>query len=102
MKNILSLLLIGFVLLSCGSAEVEDDAFAAEYNVQDYVTKRLKAPSTAEFGGMSSTELEKGKFRVKGHVDAQNSFGGTRRNYFKCEIDLTKKGKYTIKDFEMH
>lgn len=52
---------------------------------QEFVKRRLKSPSTAEFSSQSNTSVTKVDsltYRVRGHVDAQNSFGAMLRNQY--------------------
>lgn len=58
----------------------------AEWACEDFVERRLKAPSTADFnlsasGGPTS-------FTVSGSVDAANSFGAKLRHDVTCRISL--------------
>lgn len=52
---------------------------------QDFVKKRLKAPSTAEFVDLEVSESA-GDYTVAGNVDAQNSFGAQLRSAFTCVV----------------
>jgi hypothetical protein len=56
--------------------------FDAKYAAKDVVLRNLKAPSTAEFGGMYVTRDKAGVYEVGGWVDAQNSFGAKIRSRF--------------------
>jgi hypothetical protein len=63
------------------------------YYCEKAVGQRLKAPSTASYSGQYETqiyELTPGqRYRVVGHVDAQNSFGAMLRMPYNCEIQFT-------------
>lgn len=63
-------------------------ASEAEQECQARVELRLKAPSTAEFSASSARELGKtgDRWEVTGIVDAENSFGGTVRMTYKCDL----------------
>jgi hypothetical protein len=50
-------------------------------------TKKLKAPSTAEFSGTTATGG--GPWTVTGQVDSQNSFGAMIRSPFGCTVTIT-------------
>ena len=62
---------------------------------QDKVRDTLKAPATAEFPSCSwslgsyeiRTTADLSRFFVKGHVDAENSFGAKIRNRFFVVLD---------------
>lgn len=66
---------------------------------QRAVKAKLKAPASAKFPGcvlgIGSYEIrtnpERTKFFVKGHVDAQNSFGASLRNQFA--VILSRNGE---------
>ena len=64
------------------------DEFGAKLNCQNFIKKRLKAPSTADFAPhrdlkISGSDLE---WTVIGFVDAQNSFGAKIRQTYICKI----------------
>ena len=64
---------------------------------QQFVEKKLKSPSTASYGHILRgehqdpdsvvTALGGGKYRVRGWVDSQNSFGAEIRTNFTCELE---------------
>ena len=59
----------------------------AEVACENLVKSRLKAPSTADFSGTEAARgSAAGEWIVTGIVDAENSFGGTVRNSFTCEL----------------
>lgn len=55
---------------------------------RERVEARLKAPSTADFQSSSTRELGStgDRWEVTGVVDAENSFGGTVRLTYKCDL----------------
>ena len=63
------------------SEELRDDAKRACQ--EDFIPKRLKAPATAEYSGVTVTSTGEG-YTVKGSVDSQNSFGAQVRSSFTC------------------
>lgn len=68
---------------------------------KDFVTDRLKAPSTAEFPSMYYSTIEKltdTTWRVKSYVDAQNSFGAMIRTNFICEVRYTGNNNWRLVD----
>ncbi|PRW95830.1 hypothetical protein C7A07_25055 [Pseudomonas fragi] len=64
---------------------------------QTFVKRGLKAPSTADFGSYSESQVKPMpagasacKFLVIGHVDAQNSFGAMIRNRYIVTVAKAK------------
>ncbi|MBA2704795.1 MAG: hypothetical protein H0U60_13200 [Blastocatellia bacterium] len=58
---------------------------------QEFVTRRLKAPATAQFPNscgdeVLTTRLAYGKFMIASHVDSQNSFGALIRTKYICIV----------------
>lgn len=51
----------------------------------DFIPKRLKAPATAEFTGVS-TVFGGTAYTVTGQVDSQNTFGAQVRASFSCVV----------------
>ena len=76
----------------------EDNSFLAYSVMEDFVKKRLKAPSTAKFPGMFDgkadhiTQLPNQTYKITSYVDAQNSFGALIRTRFIGEVQQT--GEY--------
>ena len=73
-----------------------DERITAWLMCQQFVKKRLKAPSTADFGSFFKDyqnpheivePLGQNKFRIRAWVDSQNGFGATLRTYFTCELE---------------
>lgn len=65
------------------------NGFAACVRCQGFVTKVLKAPSTAEWQSCSeadAAEVSREKFRIITYVDAQNSFGAMLRKSVDCTV----------------
>lgn len=62
------------------------------YNyAEDFVEKKLKSPSTAEFPGVVEKDkhivsMGNGEYKITSWVDSQNSFGATIRTEFSCTI----------------
>ncbi len=55
---------------------------------KNFVERRLKSPSTADFPLLDFTAEKTGarSFRVTSYVDAQNSFGAQIRTRFQCKL----------------
>jgi len=94
---VIALLVIGLKVLMRPDAGSSVNAWLM---AQEFVTDRLKSPSTATFGWQKAedcvTELGGGEFKVRGWVDAQNSFGATLRSDFSLTLRYTGSGKWEI------
>lgn len=80
------------LLVACGSGDRKRDAWVCAIDV---VENRLKSPSTADFCSYPEatiTDLGNNRYRIKGYVDAQNSFGATIRSNFTVTLTLTESG----------
>jgi hypothetical protein len=75
------------VLVSVGkdSGTSRGDEVGARKACEEFVGRRLKAPSTAEFSGTTVTGGPV-TFTVAGSVDAENSFGAKIRNSYICKV----------------
>lgn len=64
------------------------DRFSAVYDSQQFVEKKLKAPSTAKFGSdtINTVKINDTTFLVNNFVDSQNSFGAMLRMKYSCTI----------------
>jgi hypothetical protein len=98
------LMITGSVWLynSCESVEydtAENTSIDADVEVEFYVKKRLKSPSTADFGYANVSKLSKDRFKVSNTVDSQNSFGGMVRMNYSCVIEFNETGGYKVEDF---
>jgi len=83
----------------------EHSASGAYVMCQDFVEKRLRAPSTADFPwGYSDyvTDLGGGKYRVRAYVDAENAFGGTVRNSFDCTVKYIGNDKWRLETLDLN
>ena len=96
-----SFLIIVYCFLGAGSSErtEEDkrkpDDISAKVMCEQFVSKRLKAPSTADyadaFDGVKGAKLLRSDkdfhyFEMVSWVDAQNAFGAKIRTKFYCKI----------------
>lgn len=90
---LLLLLSLTFSLLSaCGSKDRSMDAWVC---AMDVVENRLKSPSTADFCSYPEAtiiDLGDNRYKIKGYVDAQNTFGATVRTQFTVTLTLTESG----------
>ncbi|MFI8377184.1 hypothetical protein ACIGCH_24315 [Pseudomonas helleri] len=94
---------IAIALAGCGEVTPEQrEANACSPTMayvmsQTFVKRGLKAPSTADFGSYSESQVKPMpagasacKFLVIGHVDAQNSFGAMIRNRYIVTVAKAK------------
>lgn len=77
------------------------EAFVAS---QNFVTERLKAPSTAKFPtydkSMVATNDNK-RFKVTSYVDAQNSFGASVRTRYVCIITHVNGNQWQLDHIQL-
>lgn len=76
---------------SSSSSSTSTNKFLAYNYAENFVEKKLKSPSTAEYPGVSEkdrhiTDLGGGKYKIDSWVDSQNGFGATIRTNFSCTI----------------
>ena len=77
------------------TSEGNVDAWVAALSA---VKRDLKAPRSADFPAYSRkfvTDLGNGQYRVRAYVDADNSFGATKRTEFACTV-RSESGDWTI------
>jgi hypothetical protein len=103
MRQISALVLVA--VAGCGGEpRPEHDDFAAYYMCKEFVTDRLRAPSTAEFGGFNDSRVSlvgDAKYTVSGHLDAHNAFGAMIRNRYDCTVQYEGSSRWTLDDLEM-
>ena len=94
-KTTLSLSLTAalFSLSGCFASEdsiLDWTASEARDKCHERVADKLKSPSTAEFEDDSEYTTEKEMdgtvWRIRGHVDSQNDFGGVVRSEWSCAL----------------
>jgi RNA polymerase subunit RPABC4/transcription elongation factor Spt4 len=74
---------------SSAEARINGTAVGAWVACQDFVSRRLKAPGTADFPGVYSDHVAhvgSGRYQVRASVDAENSFGAKLRSNFDCTV----------------
>ena len=83
----------------------EGNRIAAWVAAQDFVTRQLKSPATAEFPWYSesfiTTTLNEGEYVVLAYVDAQNGFGALVRNRFRCTVSTSDGKNWKCKDIKI-
>jgi hypothetical protein len=98
---LLALPVIGVVLL-CSGVFTDDDAVNDAANSRDakrvceddFIAKRLKAPSTADY----DLEVTGGpdRYTVTGTVDSENSFGAKIRSKVTCVVEPTSSDQWRL------
>jgi hypothetical protein len=81
------------------SSSQTGDASTARMMCKEFIKKRLKAPSSADFSSLSETNTEtitQNRYRVKGHVDAENSFGAKLRNHYDCTVEYKGSNNWSL------
>lgn len=81
----LILLCIGGLLWNVFAGGPKPNGTGASTACREYVKDRLKAPSTAEFSGLSQSGSGS-RWTVTGTVSAKNAFGGTVDMDFICTV----------------
>lgn len=117
-KHILSLVgLLIFVFLAIGSDDpgntsktprdpnawkTENNKTMARIMMENFVEKRLKCPSSAEFPGVFSgasdhvTHIGDQTYRINSYVDAQNGFGAMIRTKYTGTIMQTSEDMWQL------
>lgn len=74
---------------------------------EGFVKKRLKSPGSAEFSGVTDTDIttvsdkKPWQYKVTAYVDSQNSFGAKIRNNYVCTISTKDNHNWTLDDLDM-
>ncbi|MDO5704077.1 MAG: hypothetical protein Q4G49_03270 [Paracoccus sp. (in: a-proteobacteria)] len=88
-------LAVGYCAFSGGSGEKSAKRACSQGDTMssimaaNFVKRELRSPSTAKFGSHNNAtiiDVEECHYIVRNHVDAQNAFGATVRQYFTVEI----------------
>lgn len=97
------ILTIGFAI--CGDSDSTNKSDGMAYVMcQSFVEDRLKAPASAGFANKSEatiTETGEDQWRIRAHVDSQNSFGANVRTPFVCEIKYVGDDKWQLVDLTL-
>ena len=89
---------------------LRDRQLTAWVNAVEFVTRKLKTPSTADFGGRFFNggkaedhvhSLGNNEYLVTGWLDAQNIFGATVRYEFTVMLRDNKDGTWNSKPFRL-
>jgi hypothetical protein len=94
------LMVFGLIGQSCSGGEEDGDGAIAYCH--QFVEQQLKLPDTADFPSFPHHQVaETGtqQWRVSAWVEAENSFGGTVRTDWSCEISYDEAaGEWTLVD----
>lgn len=82
---------------------VTDGQIGAFIMCKQFVTDRLKSPSSAVFptaagDGVSIATLSSAQYRVHAYVDSQNSFGATIRTTYDCTVRNTAGQNWVLEN----
>lgn len=77
-----------------------DDKYGAIDVCEQFVERRLKSPSTADFNDTKAVEAS-GVWTVTGSVDSENSFGAEIRNAYVCKTRSATGENWTLVDLQM-
>lgn len=95
-KQIAILILLLISLLSCFERDGPPNMSHVRFYCEEAVKARLKSPSSATFSSQFETEISEvaagQTYRVRGFVDAQNSFGAKIRGRYICTVSTYKSG----------
>ena len=85
------------------SKKIESNKIAAYVMACEYLKKRLKVPSTANFqkyhrGVTVSYNTSAQVYKVRLYVDAQNSFGAMLRNRYQVSLSNPQKDSWLLMD----
>jgi hypothetical protein len=113
-RSLLSVVTLGaFVILAIGSSDSSSsrppapshDKISAYTMCQQFTEDRLKSPSTADWpwgASDATTDLGDGRYRVRTHVDAQNSFGAMIRSQVDCTVRFVGGDKWQLEDLQIN
>lgn len=80
----------------------DDQKTMAMVMCEEFVDRTLKAPGTAEYGGLSDAtityEAAAETYTVRNYVDAENSFGAMLRSNFVCEVKDAGNDEWELVD----
>jgi hypothetical protein len=107
--SVLVLVLMVLVLNGCEDTfqptpKPEHSDASAWIMAEKFIEKRLKAPSTAKYSGVTKTkitDLGGGKYKVEGYVDAHNSFGAMIRNNYVCVLHYAGNQEWILDSLDL-
>ena len=95
---VIVIVILGISLIGSKTEKNPPDVAAAWTVCEQFVTERLKAPSTAKFQWISRDELGNRRFHVNAYVDSQNSFGAMLRTHFNCTVKHIEGDRWRLED----
>jgi hypothetical protein len=109
---IVMLIIIGSIIYSCSTSDAKgsdstdtdtsDQSGMAELMCEDFVTDRLKAPSTADFPGADSVvPAGPDMWTVSASVDSENGFGAMIRTDYLCTVQDSGNDKWLLKSLDL-
>ncbi|GGJ81989.1 hypothetical protein GCM10011583_11860 [Streptomyces camponoticapitis] len=97
----------GLLLVTLTGCDAEEfDKQGAAVMCEEFVSKSLKAPGSADFSGVSDTTIETlsdakpWKYKVNAFVDSQNGFGAKIRTDYVCTISTKDHDTWTLDDLD--
>jgi len=89
-------------LIACSDDDVDPEVGARDVCHQ-FVEERLRAPGTAAFESVDEAEIfdSAPTYRVLGHVDAENAFGGEVRTDYECTVTHTDGPNFVLVNLQM-
>lgn len=82
-------------LSGCGS--IPENGGGVRVACEELVKQQLKAPGTADFGGVEYDPPPAGEgdgtWTATGYVDAENGFGANIRTNWTCTVDVSDEGE---------
>lgn len=80
------------------------DHVSAYTMCQQFVEDRLRAPSTADWPWVSTSDVTEhlggGKYRVRTYVDSENAFGANVRTTIDCTVQHEEGDRWTLERLE--
>ncbi len=80
-----------------------DESSTAVVMCEEFVTRRLRSPSTAEFPLLDSSFVTETQadFLVRSYVDSQNGFGAMVRTQFECRVRSKGNKEWELVDLSL-
>lgn len=81
--------------------DLSEDSISATVMCEEFVTDRLRSPSTADFPWTSERETynpKRNTWTIVSYVDSQNGFGAEVRTDWVCEITSSDGENWTLVD----
>jgi hypothetical protein len=92
-------ILISYLQSNGTKATPGPDSVGAWLACKEFVTRNLKAPSTAKFPSYDDSyvkNISSGNYSASITVDAQNGFGAMIRSTFVCKVSWAGDNKWTL------